>query len=133
MESVVLEALDRRERIPGVGRPVLRGDERVPPMLEAIRRNGRSDGVSVTLTLAVDQELARWKGLRLNSAGLCGAVMRDIGFSSDATAAFCLIYFLIPVLLDARVAVGSLDQRPTPGRTQRFLGNSIRPMERSPA
>ncbi len=98
VESVVIEALARGERIPGVGRPVLCGDERVPPMLEAIRRHGRSDGVGVTLALAVDQELARRRGMHVNSAGFYGAVMRDIGFSPDEAAAFCLIYFLVPVL-----------------------------------
>lgn len=101
VESIVLGALERGERIPGVGRPVLRGDERVPPMLEAIRRHGRGDGASVALALEIDQELARAKGLRVNSAGLCGAVMRDIGFSPDAAAAFCLIYFVVPVLVNS--------------------------------
>lgn len=102
VESVVLGALDRGERIPGVGRPVLRGDERVPPMLEAIRRHGRRGRASVLLSLEVDRVLAREKGLHVNSAGLCGAVMRDFGFSPDAAAAFCLIYFLVPVLTVTR-------------------------------
>lgn len=105
VESVLREVLATRERIPGVGRPVLRGDERVPPMLEAIRRHGRGEGASVVLALRIDQVLVREKGLQMNSAGLCGAVMRDIGFSPDAAAAFCLIYFLVP-LLSHRAASG---------------------------
>ena len=27
-----------------------------------------------------------------------GAFMRDLGFSAEAAAAFCLLYFLVPVL-----------------------------------
>ncbi len=98
VESLLREVLATGERIPGVGRPVLRGDERVPPMLEAIRRHGRDEGASVALAIEVDRVLTREKGLQVNSAGLCGAVTHDIGFSSDAAAAFCLIYFLVPVL-----------------------------------
>ncbi|MBK7578657.1 MAG: hypothetical protein IPI67_00490 [Myxococcales bacterium] len=101
LESAIRGALSRGERIPGVGRPVLRGDERIAPMLETMARHGRGDGPSVTLAKSIDQVLATQKGLRVNSAGFCGALMRDLGFLPDAAAAFCLIYFLVPVLTHA--------------------------------
>lgn len=128
VEFVVREALAQGKRIPGVGRPVLRGDERVSPMLEAIRRHGRDAGASVALGLEVDDALAHEKGLRVNSAGFCGAVMRDIGFSADAAAAFCLIYFLVPVLTHAvreekRVVRSSRRESPQPSGV-RELGRS---------
>lgn len=101
VESAVGELLESGERLGGVGRPVLRGDERVAPMLEMARRHGRYDGRSVTLAREVDAELAKRKGLHVNSAGFCGAILRDLGFAPDAAAAFCLVYFLVPLLTHA--------------------------------
>lgn len=101
VEEVVRDALERGERIPGVGRPVLRGDERVRPMLATMSRYGRLDGPSMRLALELDAVLAREKGLGVNSAGFCGALMRDLGFSANAAAAFCLIYFIVPILTHA--------------------------------
>lgn len=56
------------------------------------------------LALDVDRLLTREKGLHVNSAGLCGALMRDIGFAPDAAAGFCLMYFVVPVLTHAHGA-----------------------------
>lgn len=101
VEDAARAALSRGERIPGVGRPVLRGDERVRPMLEAMARHHRLEGPSVRLARELDAFLTREKGLGVNSAGYCGALMRDLGFAPNAAAAFCLIYFLVPILTHA--------------------------------
>ena len=77
----------RGRLIPGFGRPVLGPDERVPHALKLARRYGRAGGASV-----------RSKGLVINSAGLQAAIMRDMGFSPDGAAAFCAVYFLVPLL-----------------------------------
>jgi hypothetical protein len=34
----------------------------------------------------------------MNSAGVQAAIMRDMGFEAEAAAAFCAIYFIVPVL-----------------------------------
>ena len=41
------------------------------------------------------------KKQRINSAGLQGAIMRDMGFGPDTAAAFCVLYFIVPVLAHA--------------------------------
>jgi hypothetical protein len=90
--------LRRGRRLPGFGRPVLGPDERVPHGLRLMRRHRRASGASVRLTRQMERVLLKAKGLRLNSAGLQGAVMRDLGFAADAAAAFCAIYFVVPLL-----------------------------------
>ncbi|MFO0570961.1 MAG: hypothetical protein U0263_35330 [Polyangiaceae bacterium] len=101
VDQAVAETLGEGERVPGIGRPVLRGDERVGPKLEMARRHGRADGPSMKLAAEVDCALASRKGLRVNSAGFQGALLRDLGFAPDAAAAFCLIYFVVPLLTHA--------------------------------
>lgn len=99
VESVIDEILERRERVPGVGRPVLYGiDERVPPMLDAIRRHQREDGPSVRLARELGAVLERRKGLLVNSAGTYGALVRDLGFSAGAAQTFAWLYFAVPLL-----------------------------------
>jgi hypothetical protein len=98
VERVVASELRRHRRIAGFGRPVLGPDERVPHALRLAKRLGRAGGPSVLLARAVEEELRRAKGLRINSAGLQGAIMRDIGFAPDAAAAFCALYFVVPLL-----------------------------------
>jgi hypothetical protein len=88
----------RGRRIPGFGRPVLGPDERVPHALKLARRHGRAGGPSVRLARSVERALRASKGLVINSAGLQAAIMRDMGFSPDGAAAFCAVYFLVPLL-----------------------------------
>lgn len=102
--AAVAETIGRGERVPGIGRPVLKSDERVPPKLDLARRYGRAEGRSMTLAMQLDREVEARKGLRVNSAGFQGALLRDMGFSPDAASAFCLIYFMVPLLTHAASA-----------------------------
>lgn len=95
------ELAGHREKIPGLGRPVLGQDERVPQVVELVERFGRRDGRSFELAFIVDDFFAKRKNVRVNSAGLQGAVMRDLGFSPAAASAFCMLYFIVPVLAQA--------------------------------
>ncbi len=99
--EVVDDVIARRDRVLGLGRPALSRDERIPPMLALYERFGRRQGASLELALELDAAFAERKGLRVNSAGIHGAVMRDMGFSPDAAGALCLLYFLVPVLAHA--------------------------------
>lgn len=101
LDEVIASVVQRRERIPGVGRPVLGPDERVPQQLALYARYGREGGPSVRLAVAVDRSLFAAKGLRLNSAGMHGALLRDLGFSPAAAAALSTLYFIVPVLAHA--------------------------------
>jgi hypothetical protein len=46
----------------------------------------------------VGSALERAKGLRVNSGGVYGALVRDLSFSADAAATFALLYFVVPLL-----------------------------------
>lgn len=126
LDAAVSDLLASGERIPGVGRPVLEHDERVPPKLELARRYGRADGPGMQLALELDRLLQARKGLRVNSAGFQGALMRDLGFTPDAAAAFCLIYFLVPVLTNACLEPRRFDRDSDarPKQTLRCAGRS---------
>ena len=58
-------------------------------------------GKSYRLALDIDAYFALHGGARINSAGLHGAVLRDLGFSPSAASAFSMIYFIVPVLANA--------------------------------
>jgi Citrate synthase, C-terminal domain len=101
LDAVVEAVLRSGERVPGLGRPVLGPDERVPHQLALYARHGRARGASVRLSMELDRVFFARKHLRLNSAGLHGALMRDLGFSPAAAAALSTLYFLAPVLAHA--------------------------------
>lgn len=90
-----------RRRLLGVGRPVLKADERVPHALALVERFGAAQRRSFTLAREIDGHLRAHKGLAVNSAGFAAAIMRDLGFTSRAAAAFTLLFFIVPVLTHA--------------------------------
>ena len=111
LESWLDETLATGERLPGVGRPVLKGiDERIPQMLQAARRCGRHDGPSVRLTLELERRLVERKGIRLNAGGIFAALMRDLGFSADAIGAFIQLYLMVPILMHAVLDTSVMDR-----------------------
>ena len=101
LESQLESTITRGERLPGLGRPALGPDERNAQVFELARAFGRDAGPSWKLANAVDEYFARRKGVRINSAGLQGALMRDIGFTPNGATAFCILYFLVPVVVQA--------------------------------
>jgi hypothetical protein len=96
--SFVQDELRRGRTIAGFGRPVLGPDERVPHAMALARRHRRAGGRSVRLARAVERTLREAKGLVINSAGVQGAIMRDMGFAPDGAAAFCALYFVVPLI-----------------------------------
>jgi hypothetical protein len=101
LDEVIGAVLKARERVPGMGRPVLGPDERVPQQLSLYARYGRAEGPSVQLARGIDRSFFAAKGLRINSAGMHGALLRDLGFSPPAAAALSTLYFIVPVLAHA--------------------------------
>jgi hypothetical protein len=101
VERQLDDVVRRRERIPGVGRPVLGPDERNAQVLRLAAEFGRDTGPSWRMALEVEKFFSREKRQHINSAGLQGALMRDIGFSPDSATAMCVLYFIVPVLAQA--------------------------------
>lgn len=79
--AVVAEALARREKVRGFGRPVVGPDERVPIIEELLRRHGRADLPFVTLLRAADDAFAAAKGLRSTAAAWAAAILLDFGLT----------------------------------------------------
>jgi hypothetical protein len=116
VESFVAAQLRRGRTIAGFGRPVLGPDERVPHALRLAKRHRRAAGKSVRLAQAVEGELRKSKGLAINSAGLQGAIMRDMGFTPGAASAVCALYFLVPLLAQHAFVVERSTGKRRPGR-----------------
>ncbi len=101
IECQLQELLRSRERVPGVGRPALGPDERNAQVVELARAFGRDAGTSWKLAMELDAFFHRHKGVHINSAGLQGALMRDMGLSPESATAMCVLYFIVPVLAQA--------------------------------
>jgi citrate synthase len=101
VDEVVSAMLANKERLPGVGRPVVREDERLAPKKALFARYGRDQGPSVKLAEAISAVMQKKKGLAVNSAGMQAALLRDLGFTPRQAAAFCVLYFIVPVLSHA--------------------------------
>lgn len=84
--------------IPGVNRPFLGQDERVPHMTRLVESHGRARGKTVRLALRIDAHFCVAKGIRLNAAGMLGAVYRDLGLPPAAAESLCLVH-LLPLAL----------------------------------
>jgi hypothetical protein len=101
LDAALDQLLARGERLPGIGRPVAGPDERVPEFKKLASRYRLDSGKSWRLALEIDGYFGARGKPRINSAGLMGALLRDLGFSSRAASALCMIYFIVPVLANA--------------------------------
>lgn len=81
----VIEDFRRRHKtraIPGFGRPVAKGDERVVAMKRLAKRLGFEVGPHLALADAVQSELMKEAGEAMNLAGYIMAFLSDLGYSS---------------------------------------------------
>ena len=106
LEALVRAELRRRRRLPGYGRPLVRGDERLAPLLELARELGLDGGPFLALALRVDEVLARgrWR-VRLNAAGLAAALAGDLGLTPRELHLYLLPCFtagIVACYADAR-------------------------------
>ncbi len=70
-------------RLPGYGRPIVHGDERIKPLMSLARRLGYDKGDLVTIAFEIEESLqTRGSSLRMNIAALMGALTADQGMSS---------------------------------------------------
>lgn len=82
VESIVATELTTR-RILGFGRPINATDERLPPLMKMVEREGLDRGLHYRLAFDVEEALLRRKPfLKLNFAGLTAALAADLGFTA---------------------------------------------------
>lgn len=100
------EHLHAQGKLPGYGRPIHNGDERIAPMMALAEASGFHDGPHVQLAFAIEEHLRteRGKPLKMNAGALVSAFGADFGFSPRAWSAFLFPGFLAgmqPVYLEA--------------------------------
>lgn len=92
----IVAAFRRRHRtraIPGFGRPVARGDERVVAMKRLARQLGFSIGPHLALADAIESVLMDEAGESMNLAGYITAFLADLGYRAEeihAVYAICV-------------------------------------------
>ena len=83
VEAIVAAELLAHRRILGFGRPINSTDERLPPLMRLVEREGLADGLHYRMAFDVEQALLRRKPfLKLNFAGLTAALAADLGFTA---------------------------------------------------
>lgn len=75
-------------RIPGFGRPLVKGDERLKPILQVARECGLDNGEWLKLGRRVEKLLAPKNKIMLNAAGLMACLLGDMKFSCSEIRAF---------------------------------------------
>ncbi|MFZ5653933.1 MAG: hypothetical protein ACOY42_05975 [Pseudomonadota bacterium] len=104
--EVIKEELRNHRVVSGFGRPLVRDDERIRPLLRFARTLDADNGHYVQLAFQVDEILrnSRYK-YQINVAALAAAILADQGLSTDelyhlATLAF--VAGMFPCYIDAR-------------------------------
>ncbi|MFP5505594.1 MAG: hypothetical protein ACLGH6_05305 [Gammaproteobacteria bacterium] len=84
--AAILDAFRRRHKtraIPGYGRPVAKGDERVVAMKRLAQRLGFATGPHLELANAVEAALLQESGEAMNLAGYITAFLADQGYRAE--------------------------------------------------
>ena len=82
LEEIIKDELKINRAIYGYGRPLFKGDERIPPIKKLMKKLGFGNGEHVKLAYKVEDILknGRWR-MQMNIAGLSAAIGADMGFS----------------------------------------------------
>ena len=80
VEGEVESCLERKIPIPGFGRPIVKGDERVEVIFGVANECGLADGPAVVLTWKMETILKAKKGIMMNYSGAVGSLLTDLGF-----------------------------------------------------
>lgn len=89
----------------GYGRPIANQDERIPHLMRVAKEVGLDQGRHVVLVFEIERLLLQdKKNLRMNIAGLYGALAADFGFSPQEWGLFTVACFMAgmpPCFIDA--------------------------------
>lgn len=105
IESIVNHELKTYRGIPGFGRPLTSGDERIPPLLAKAKSLGLDRGEHLLFINKVQAYLKEnRKRLSMNVAGLVSAIMADMGVTPKEHYLICILAFsagFFPCFIDA--------------------------------
>ncbi|MDP2786145.1 MAG: citrate/2-methylcitrate synthase [Sulfurimicrobium sp.] len=95
LKELVRAELKRRRGIAGYGRPIVRNDERIAPVMAIVREQGLENGPHFKLAFEVEKILlaGRWR-LHMNYAALTAALAADVGMSPREYYFSSMIAFL---------------------------------------
>lgn len=107
LADCVREELDRHRSVAGFGRPVVNGDERIPPLLALAARHGLDQGPHLRLAFAVEEWLLAQgqERMRMNYAAVVCALGADLGLSAQEFYLFMVPVFMagmLPCFIEAR-------------------------------
>ncbi len=105
LNEIVRIELKLQRSIGGYGRPLVSGDERIPPLMVLVRQQGFDNGPHLKLAFEVEKILlaGRWR-MRMNYVGLSSALCADLGMSAREYYFFAIPAFFAgmpPCYLDA--------------------------------
>ena len=107
LEQVIENELERRGGIPGFGRPVVRKDERIDPVMALAERHGLARGKHVNRVFEIEQVLTKKQTLlAMNVGALWAAFTADLGLSPEESHRMATQVFL-PGLLPCYVHASS--------------------------
>lgn len=105
LKNFVIRRLKKEKVLPGFGRPVVRVDERVVPLLAKAKKLGFDDGKYVRLAFEIEKILMdSGYRLRMNIASLSAAIMADQGFTAkehNLMFQLCFSAGILPCYIDA--------------------------------
>lgn len=104
LEDFVHQEMDKYRGIPGYGRPIVRSDERIEPIMAFARGLGFDNGYYVNLAFRVEDVLQRWR-LHMNVAALAGALCADQGLNLREyyhLTVLCCSAGIIPCVIEAQ-------------------------------
>ncbi|MEM8843905.1 MAG: citrate/2-methylcitrate synthase [Pseudomonadota bacterium] len=82
LEEIIKKELKVNRAIYGFGRPVVKGDERIPPIENLMKQLGFDNGEHVKLAYQVEDILKNGRlRMQMNITGLAAAIGADMGFS----------------------------------------------------
>lgn len=82
-DAIVSDELRARGRILGYGRPIHSVDERLPPLMDLVRRSGLEQGAHYRLAFEVEEALVKHNpALKMNYASITAALAADLGFTA---------------------------------------------------
>ncbi len=88
IENQISRLKSGKIKIPGFGRPLVNGDERLRPILQVAKECRLSDGKWLTLGRKVETLLEKNYGITMNAAGLMACLLADMDFSYSEILAF---------------------------------------------